>query len=672
MAQNRVQTNDLRYRPEVRPTPVPGDTFVTPEKAPVDTRFEDLASSLGVFSSSLGRLGASMKASRAEADKLKATQQENAFNFMTEKDRQEVYRTGKINGEDISTAQLKKIVGANSGEAFATQMKEYLATQDLTAIEDVDGFILKQASEWSKANGGFTDPYMLSGFGSVVDSLRGWGQSQLSQAQATKYAETVDDQTFISMQNAFTKLIEAGVDPLEAVNGIRSRFKEIAGTNKLLGNKQVDDHLLTIAGLLSETHPEYAKAILGAERFDENGKSLGSLADKPATATRVAAMYERIGKAEKEIASTEVIRDAKIKNLQRLDQNDYSRLEDITLPNGKTYTATEQNNDRMEALRAYLSAAVSSGRMSMTEALNTEAAAASRTGQDMPLIKNELNTVADAFGSTRFGEPGSVEQLDDLAKKYAILEQSHPHYLRSQLDAKALDWWETFMAAKRYGGMKETEAAAMYANRVTSGEGFVSLSREQRDAIRSAAEDAFDDWGWSNMAWSGTVEQKITDLAERHVRAGMNKDQAITAAKEQVVNSMPKWNGQPVIGLANQNIPDDFETSVNEVLQDYIAGDQIPDDISVGDLYASFEGSHIVFWDKDGLPLAKRDRGLLRISLDEVRRHSNMKITKENRAATEGAAARGDQYREDQRAIRSNRQKYRLTTKKIPNDFTAK
>nr|WP_319513370.1 hypothetical protein [uncultured Cohaesibacter sp.] len=625
MSQNRVVVNDLPFEPQVRPAPIQSDTYAAPARPARDTRFEQLAGALGSFNGALGSLASTMKSQRKEADKKAAVGQQNSFLMMTPEERQEVYKTGQIGGEDIATAQLKKMIGTNAANDFTAHMDEYLATTDLTQVEDLDTFILAEANKWRAENTDINDPWTLNGFASVLHGYRDKALGAQQTQRVKHHAQQVEAESFKYLQNMFVNAAKGGADPMSVAENLRATYRHVSKDTGLLNNKQLDAQLLDLAGMYADDYPEYSMAILSHIRKDENGKSLGTIADKPDSAVRSKNIVERAKRSivKKTTASQKqaLLQD----NVVRLgNDRDYSRYQDVTLADGKVYTAQKQKEDTMDAFRRNLQRQADEKRLSRSEQVTTEAAASSRMNVDMPLIKDELASAPSAFPSTRFAEEGTIEDLDSLASDYAALEASNPTYLRSQLPQESRDWWNAFMAAKRFGGMTETEAAAEFANRSVNGVNKVTLSYNEQDRLRREVEDI----GWTNGNYGAFAEDQVETQVRQYMHAGMDFKKALEAAKTNFENVTPKWNDKPIFGMDDQNLPADYQDSINEILNQYVEGGQLPDDIDLDDLQPEFNGANIVFKKPDGQYLPAKNTGLVRISPNDIILSSNVRRDK--------------------------------------------
>ena len=625
MPQNRVVVDDLPFEPQVRPAPIQSDTYAAPAQPARDTRFEQLAGALGSFNGALGNLATTMKAQRKKAKKEAAVGQQNQFYMMTPEERQEVYKTGQIGGEDVASAQLKKMIGSNAANDFASHMDEYLATEDLTQVEDLDAFVLAEANKWRAENTDINDPWTLNGFASVIHGYREKALDQQQKQRVVKHAETVHKESFKYLSNTFVNGAKNGADPDALIGNLRSAYIHLSKDTALLNNKQLDGQLLDLAGMYAEEYPEYAVAILTHTRKDENGKSLGTIAEKPDSAVRSKSIIDRAKKAIVKRTKASQKQSLLQDNLSRLGRDrDYSRYQDVTLADGKVYTAKKQKEDTMDAFRRNLQQQADEKRLSRSEQVTTEAAASSRMNVDMPLIKDELASAPSAFPSTRFAEQGTIEDLDSLASDYATLEASNPTYLRSQLPQESRNWWNAFMAAKRFGGMTETEAAAEFANRSINGVNRVTLSFNEQNRLRREVEDI----GWTNGNYGAFAEDQVETQVRQYMHAGMDFKKALEAAKTNFENVTPKWNDKPIFGMDDQNLPADYQDSINEILNQYVEGGQLPEDVDLDDLQPEFNGANIVFKKPDGQYLPAKNTGLVRISPNDIILSSNVRRDK--------------------------------------------
>ena len=639
--QGRVQVRDIQGDGRLRPAPVQGDTYAPPPRQGADNRFADLANALQSFSGVLGNMAAQNKQSKAKRDEEAIWAEQKKFSGYTREDYAQAVQSGSIPvyEDEFKAAAVNKIFGDGYGSKRADEVWQHLTTEfdwDNGDPEEYVANIIKEDIETYGADRHFGSSYMRQ-----MQNLQSRMAEYREKRNVEKFQEGQTTAAFTVFDTQVDGLIKAGGSPEEVANKIYSWYPTL-GKDGTLGvdYKQLDAELLNKARRMAGTNPEYALAILDAQRKGSDGQTLSLATNRDARDT-VLQIRATAAAAIENRAKDSVVAE-KSAEADLLFEQGYSQLipdGDVEYAPGKAITV-KGDQLREEAKRRYLEKSAQrsqENRESPDEQLSREMRTLAMNGQTHPQMETYLSGMSRMAAPDLADDPQAREQLLGKLETYDKIARQNQQWAISHTSKEDRYFAEGYRAARDYMGKDKEEALqfAINSSQILTKEGWETIS-SYRDDIDSQVEKlgskpSFFGLGTKEISpqnWS-VMRQEIVGLAQRFVYTGMKPDKAVETAAEVFKKSHVTYNGV-MLNLSGQSIPNDFTGTVDYIF-DELSRKQ-PDllqlnSVERGDLalrplvtHGPSDGRFVVV-DKDTMfPITDDSGGQIRINLDHIRK----------------------------------------------------
>jgi hypothetical protein len=668
--QPRVQVRDLRAPEALRPTPIQSDTFTgAPRVSGAGDGYMQLAEALSSFSVGLGAL--------ARQDKAKGKKDvtlENAFGKLTQAQRAEVARTGKlpdgtkIAGNENAGPAVMKAAGMADAAVFERSLQQELMQDYDWTQGDIDAYLTDRQNTYMAENG-VVDPFAVKGFIERFDRTREWAREQENKYRTGLADKYKGDVTYELLQDGLYKMLEEGLQPGEVHARFRAMYKDLGKDGTLgIDYGQLDKYAVDIAGNIAESHPEVAIELLTGQRIGAGPASapIGSkLEFKPQVKVIVAAAQKAI--AEK--AAEQEERNLYYNNYTRIKDGDYSAFKDVNIKDstkdGRTITAKEQGERFAEQWVQYTDSVVKDGKATPQAAATQQVYFLRAMNLDHPYLKNEVDGIERRVDPGVVTDPNALQDIEGRIEKYRQFRAVSKNYTQSQLSEKTRDFLDAIDIAQKYERY-DMPRALLFANRVTNPtEGQVVSLARYRDDITSQVKSTFSTgfFGFGNQlnndgVMMGTYVARTESYATKLVAAGMEPTKAIEVAAKRLKDSLYTYNGRAMPGLEQQPMADNWQDGLSSLIEQNIIPSMSKDFEGQDVFPVVIDGGRIIFENEDGQIVKSKDGKVMATSVGLINAQSfrlaESELEKKRQADDEAVKGTVEKQKREQR-IRSGR-----------------
>ncbi|UJW85099.1 hypothetical protein [Devosia sp. SL43] len=581
MTQTRIQVPEFGNTAQLKPAPLPSDTFAAAAQASIDRRFEATAAALSFFSSAVGQIGSIASSVAPLVQQNNTWAEERRIHGMTNDEIKAQVRAGNIPSyaDPFANTAAGKLLGQRYGEAAAAEFTQHMQTEFDWNTGDPNA----EATKWLNAelekygDNPIMGQQIAAAFGSAREQVTQFGINRMNE-QAT---EQRTDAAYLGMEGFLKHAVINGSDPAQTADILFSTYP-VMGTEGTLGvdNKALDAQLLTNAARIASTNPEYAAAIINAK-----GPSGMSFAENPQYMAKVDLINADIQRATWNQEHALAVADLNGNNLQTLLNG--GSLNDLrpfvyTDINGaqQTITPDQQRETAMVNYGQLSDMRARNYNETPQEQIIHDTVQLGKAGQLNPRLSETLNGIAmQATPGTQM-DPEAETQLVERLKTAVAVSAQNPLILQTHVkDAKDRDFIEAFQIGVGTLQMNDSEAIQFAGQVVNSGN--VSLSPQAvADLDKEVAAYDFTDWDWLwendpeqryELGNTYAIEQRIGGVAKALVAAnGMSPAKAVQLAGEMTRKTFMPYRGQ-VLDLGGMNAPGNVRDALNAYLNSFAA-----------------------------------------------------------------------------------------------------
>ncbi|KAA3452729.1 hypothetical protein C7I87_00690 [Mesorhizobium sp. SARCC-RB16n] len=639
------------------------DTYAPPPQPVKNENLFRLADALGAFSGSVGNLvgvvGKTSKEQRAKDDAAFQMHMAGQTLAQTRKD----IADGKmmVTDDKIANAARQSVYGGKWAEGLAQDTDAELQTSFDWDNGNPEEFLAKKFQE-NIEKSGLTDPNALAAAGKAWDGYKSAVLAKQAKYRTDRVNQSNTDTAFTVISDKANEYISKGVDPAkfaENLNVVRGTLgvKGSLGVN----DETLDNEFLNAASRIASTNPEYAVAMLDAEYTGRSGKT--SLSSQRAYRDKVLAIKAEAAKAVG-------VRDDKNQQLEvdrqadsLLSQGKLDRVTDTTWYDhaGEQKTIPAETIKK-EALNRYLDRSqqiATSNKETPDQTAARELRVAQQSGLDHPGMKAVVTGIAKAASVDMAQDPEAMKLVMDKVHMARWLYNTSKNTYMSYLPEGDRDFMESFMIAKdnltgKDGRQMSDQGALEFAVRTSQPvqvDG-LNFTKAQNDKIDTSVKNIATQDGWFGTSigsgltpWnSAAAQQRVSSIAKRLVRGGVDQDKAVTIAVDSVKRNSITYNGT-LLELNNKALPDNYKPALDGIIGDWATenpGVLKDHDIGVGDITImpiqdiNRSGGRFMLTDKNtGQPLMDDKSGEpFFISLGTIRqRGENLKSTADAKSA---------------------------------------
>ncbi|TPI67599.1 hypothetical protein FJ420_01955 [Mesorhizobium sp. B3-1-3] len=661
MAQGRVQAPDLQANIRLQPAPMQSDTYAPPPQPAKNENLFRLADALGAFSNSAGNLigltGKSSKEQRAKDDA--AFQMHIAGQTLAQTRKDIAEGRMMVTDDKIANAARQSVYGGKWAESLAADTDAELQTNFDWDKGNPEEFLAKTFQE-NIEKSGLTDPNALAAAGKAWD---GYKSAVLAKQQKYRNDRTVQstvDTAFTVISDKANQWISAGMDPAKFASNLNAMRGELGVKGSLGANEEtLDNEYLNAASRIATTNPEYAVAMLDAEYTGRSGKtSLSSqrayrdkvLQIKAEAAKAVGVRYDKSQTDDIDHQADTLLAEGKLDRVTDTTWFDHNH-EQKTVP---------AETIKKEALNRYLGRSqeiAQTSKETPEQTMARELRVSQQSGLDHPGLKSVVSGIAKAASVDMTQNPDAMGLVMDKVKMARWLYNTSKNTYMSYLDEPDRDFMESFMVAKddltgKDGRQMSDQAALEFAVRTSQPvqvDG-LNFTREQNDKIDRSVKTITSQGGimswFSNLTpWnSAAAQQRVSSIAKRLVRGGVDQDKAVTVAIDSVKRNSITYNGT-LLEMNSKALPDNYQAALDGIIGDFVTenpGVLTDHDISKSDITImpiqdlNRSGGRFMLTDKNtGQPLMDDKKGEpFFVSLATIRqRGNNMQATADAQAA---------------------------------------
>jgi hypothetical protein len=608
----RLQVRDLRNPEALQPTPIQSDTFTgAPRVSGAGDGYMQLAEALGSFSAALGGLARQEKAKGKKDVTL-----ENAFGKLTQSQRAQVARTGRlpdgtvIAGNENAGPAVMKAAGMADASTFERSLQQELMQEYDWSQGDIDAYLTDRQNRYMAENG-VVDPFAVKGFIERFDQTRAWAREQENKyrtGQADKYK---GDVTYELLQDGLYKIMQENLQPEEAHRRFRAMYKDLGKDGTLgIDYAQLDKYAVDIAGNIAETNPELALELVTGQRLGA-GPASAPISSKLEFKPQVKVIVEAARKAIVKKEADQEERNLYYNNYTRIKDGDYSAFKDVNIKDGsqdgRTITAKEQAERYAEQWVQFTDSAVKDGKATPQAAAAQQVYFLRAMNIDHPYLKNEVDGIERRVDPGVVTDPNSMQDIETRIEKYRQFRSVSKNYTQSQLSQNTKDFLDAIDIAQKYERY-DMPRAILFANRVTNPtEGQVQSLARYRDDITSKVKSTFSTgfFGFGNQlnndgVMMGTYVARTESYATKLVAAGMDPEKAIDVAARRLKDSLYTYNGRAMPGLEQQPMADNWQEGLSSLIKENIIPSMSKDFEGQDVFPVVLDGGRMVFENEDG------------------------------------------------------------------------
>ncbi|MER8385256.1 hypothetical protein NKH14_06990 [Mesorhizobium sp. M1380] len=646
------------------------DTYAPPPQPAKNENLFRLADALGAFSGSVGNLvgltGRTSKEDRAREDA--AFQMHVAGQTLAQTRKDIAEGRMMVTDDKINNAARQSYYGGKWAEGLAQDTDTELQTTFDWDKGNPEEFLAKKFQE-NIEKSGLTDPNAIAAAGRAWD---GYKSAVLAKQQKYRNDRTVQstvDTAFGVISDKANEWITAGVDPKKFASNLNAMRGELGVNGSLGANEEtLDNEYLNAASRLATTNPEYAVAMLDAEYTGRSGKtSLSSqrayrdkvLQIKAEAAKAMGVQYDQSQKDQIDHEADTMLASGKL-----------DRLTDVTWFDHNHEQQTKSAETlKKEALNRYLGRSqeiAQVGKETPDQTMARELRVSQQSGIDHPQLKAVVTGIAKAASVDMTQDPTAMDRVMDKVKMARWLYNTSKNTYMSYLDEADRDFMESFMIGKDNltgtdGRQMSDQAALEFAVRTSQPvqvDG-LNFTRDQNDKIDRSVKPIATQDGWFGTSigsgltpWnSAAAQQRVSSIAKRLVRGGVDQDKAVTIAIDSVKRNSITYNGT-LLELNNKALPDNYKAALDGIIRDFVTenpGVLTDHDIGQGDITImpiqdiNRSGGRFMLTDKNtGQPLMDDKSGEpYFVTLQTIRQRGNSMQSKADAQAAHDISVHG-------------------------------
>jgi hypothetical protein len=581
------------------------DTYAPPPQPAKNENLFRLADALGSFSNTVGNLvGVVGKSSKEDRAKEDAAFQMHIAGQTLAQTRKDIADGKMMVSEDkIANAARQSVYGGKWAESLAADTDTELQTSFDWDNGNPEEFLAKKFQE-NIEKSGLTDPNALSAAGKAWDGYKSAVLAKQQKYRNDRVNQSNTDTAFTVVSDKANQWIKEGVDPSKFASNLNAMRGELGVKGSLGANEEtLDQEYLNAASRLASTNPEYAVAMLDAEYTGRSGKtSLSSqrayadkvLQIKAEAAKAVGVRYDNDQQAQIDHEADTLLASGKLDRLTDVTWYDHNREQ-------KTKPAETL---KKEALNRYLGRSQEIAQVSKETPDQTaarELRVSQQSGLDHPQLKATVSGIAKAASVDMAQSPDAMGLVMDKVKVARWLYNTSKNTYMSYLPEEDRDFMESFMIAKdnltgKDGRQMSDQGALEFAVRTSQPvqvDG-LNFTKAQNDKIDTSVKNIATQDGWFGTSigsgltpWnSAAAQQRVSSIAKRLVRGGVDQDKAVTIAIDSVKRNSITYNGT-LLELNNKALPDNYKAALDGIIGDFATenpGVLTDHDIGVGDI----------------------------------------------------------------------------------------
>lgn len=661
--QGRVQVPELQSNIRLQPAPMQSDTYAPPPQPAKNENLFRLADALGAFSGNVGNLvgltGRTSKEDRAREDAAFQMHIAGQTLAQTRKD----IADGKmmVTDDKIANAARQSVYGGKWAEGLAADTDAELQTSFDWDKGNPEEFLAKKFQE-NIEKSGLTDPNALAAAGKAWDGYKSAVLAKQQKYRNDRVNQSNTDTAFTVISDKANAFIAAGDDPKTFVTKLNT-IRGTLGVKGSLGvnDETLDNEYLNAASRLASTNPEYAVAMVDAEYNGRSGKTSLSaqrayadrvLQIKAEAAKAIGVRYDKDQQAQIDHEADTMLASGKLDRIADVTWYDHNH-EQKTVP---------AETLKKEAMNRYLGRSqeiAQTGKETPDQTMARELRVSQQSGIDHPQLKAVVTGIAKAASVDMAQNPEAMGLVMDKVKMARWLYNTSKNTYMSYLTDADRDFMESFMIGKdnltgKDGRQMSDQAALEFAVRTSQPvqvDG-LNFTRDQNDKIDRSVKTIATQDGWFGTSigsgltpWnSAAAQQRVSSIAKRLVRGGVDQDKAVTIAIDSVKRNSITYNGT-LLEMKSNALPDNYKAALDGIIGDFATenpGVLTDHDIGVGDITImpiqdlNRSGGRFMLTDKNtGQPLMDDKSGEpYFVTLGTIRqRGNNMQATSDAKAA---------------------------------------